>query len=221
MGLANNKFNGTYAIVIADGSIRVKANEGDKDAVLREFKLSDGTEDSKWEKVYSELSGIITAINFRDTDFGKVIQLTFSDNDEEIILSLSTASNFGEDLMKKLPALDFSKPVKVIPYSFEDKKTKKLKKGVTVYQGDAKIPSFFSDENNKPINGFPVVEDGKQMDKDDWKVYFISARKFLVEYIINNVLDKLSNKDSVDKIIDHFGGEEVSEEISVNSVPFN
>jgi len=179
----------TYANVISDGTIRVKSTESDPQAVRRDYELSDGTKGTKFEQVYHELTGVITAIAFYDGEYGKTMHVTVSDNGDNIILSLSAASNYATDLMKKIPALDLSKPVTLKPYSFEDDK-KKLRRGISVNQGDKKITSYFHGEKGVVLHeGYPVPDgDKKKMDTDDWKVFFINERKFLQEYIQNNIV---------------------------------
>ena len=88
--------------------------------------------------------------------------------------------------MKKLPAINLSQPVKLIPYSFEDEKGKS-KKGVTVYQGENKIDSYYWDKmEKKSINGMPEPEgDTSKFDSDDWKMHFMVVRKFLIKEVEN------------------------------------
>jgi hypothetical protein len=174
----------TYATIISDGTIRVKTSESDPKAVKRHFKLSDGTEGDKWEQVYHELSGKIAGILFVGGNYGKTLNITVNDG-EDIILQMSMQSNYAEDVMKKLPSLDLTQPVTFKPYSFEDSK-KKLRRGISVIQGEVKIKSFFHDEKNNPINDFPAFT-GDPKDKEDWKIYFLTTRKFLQKFIEDNI----------------------------------
>jgi hypothetical protein len=235
MGLENNKFEGTFSIITSDGLIRVKVPEGTPKAKLCEYELSDGSKGSKWELEFTEVSGRITAIKFLEAQFGKVMNVNIVDKGEVIALSLQVASNFCEDLMKKLPGIDFSKVVTLKPYSFEDKKTGKPKKGVTVTQDGEKIPNFFvevgEDGRGKAVNGFPEVED-KKYDKDDWKIYFMQVRKFLMNYAEVNVFPKLVpfaeqvggqvvedvEIDDVDVVIDDI---KVDGDIKPEAIPFD
>lgn len=187
-----------YASVLADGKIHVSVPEGTEGAVLREYETSTGEKGSKWEFVYDRLSGIITGIAFYEGDFGNQLQVTISDGEEKpVMLSLSTASNFGEDLMKKIPAIDFSKKVILSPYAMEDEKTGKIKKGISVIQEDKKIQNYFYDfHEKKNINGYPEPKfkvdkktgENKPFSKDEWKLYFGECRVFLTEYITEHHL---------------------------------
>lgn len=188
--LTNNKRNDTFVSILVDGLLHVTCPEGTEDAVKRTYKTSDGVERSKWEHQYTELTGTISKIAFYEGDFGLQLQVTVTDeSDKPITLSVNAASNFGEDIMKKLPNVDLTKPVKFVPYSFEDEKTKKPKRGVTIYQGDEKIQSFYWDsEKKKPLNGYPVanlpkIKKGEKVPTSFWKLFYLQANAFLVEDI--------------------------------------
>lgn len=182
----------TFATVLSDGAIHITVPEGTEGAKIRTYETSDGKTGSKTELVYKEISGIISKVDIRDGDFGSQLQLTIEDGDAEpIVLSLATASNFGEDVMKKLPNVDLSLPVTIIPYSFVDGKGKN-KKGVTIVQNEKKLQNYFYDFHKKVnINGYPEPKKVKptkanpegKLSKDQWKAYFMDARLFLIDFI--------------------------------------
>ncbi len=186
---------GNYVSIFSDGTIRQKVAEGTDGAVLREYETSDGLTGKKWELVFNSIRARITGVDFIDGDYGTNLLLTFSEGGkEDIILSVPTASPFGEDVMKKLPNVDFSKSLWFKPYAFTDDK-EKLRKGVTIMQGaDNKIENFFFDKvNKKNLHGFPEPE-GDEKNSDDWKIYFAKARKFLVKYTEANIKPKFGEK---------------------------
>lgn len=191
-----------YYNVLADGKFHLTVPEGTDGAVLRTYETSDGTKGEKWELVFNALSGTIKDIEFYDGSFGKNLILNMEDEDGEFAISLSTSSNFGEDLLKKLLNIDMTKPVRFVPYSLIDDKTKKSKKGVTVYQGqdadgkfltenENKVQSYFHDYNPDTKlttikNGYPkmpVAKKGKTISSDEWKMFFMQARLFMIEKI--------------------------------------
>lgn len=180
-----------YASVLADGKIHVNVPEGTEGAVIRKYKTSDGKEGTKIEKVYSELIGKITKVGFYEGDFGRSLQVTIVDGDEKpVVLSLSTSSSYGEDMMKKLLSVDINKTIKIVPYSFVDE-NKKNKKGVTLWQANdktgknEKIQNYFYDPKKEcNIHGYPEPKKLKKpLSKDQWKLYFGEVREFLVEKI--------------------------------------
>lgn len=183
--------NERYLSIKSDGKFHEVVSKETDGAILREYKLKDGTEGSKWELLYKDISNVfIKNIRFEDSDFGENILLTLSDGDDEVVWSENTSTNFGQDLMKKLPALDFSKTVSFKPYAFEDENGRD-RRGVSVFQID-KILNFFYD-GEKNVNGFPEPEgDRSEYKTDDWKVYFIQVKKFLVNYTKENIVPKFA-----------------------------
>lgn len=194
MALKNTKQDNQFIYVLADGSLRMAVDEFTEGAVRRDYELKDGTSGTKYELVFTEVSGLITDVKFHDGEYGKSLNLTISDGDDKpVILSLQTAQNFGEDMMKKLLAIDLSVPVRLAPYSLVDKATGKTRKGITVYQVvngvETKIKNYFQEgegKESKLLYGYPEVPAGhgkKAPTKDDWKMYFMQCRIFMTNYI--------------------------------------
>lgn len=193
--LKNTKNDNKYVSILADASMRLPVTEDTEGAVKRDYETSDGKTGSKFELVFTELSGKIDKIAFFDGEYAKLLQLTFvnpeDEEEEPLILSVSTGSTFGEDIMKKLLSIDMDQPVRLVPYSFDDEKTKKNKKGVTIYQmvngKEEKVKNFFYDEETKKVcNGYPEIPAGhgkKPVSKDEWKIYFAQARLFMINTI--------------------------------------
>lgn len=170
-----------FITVLSDGRFHQTVPEGTLGAIIREYEDKSGTKHSKTELVYDEVSGKITNISFQDGEYGKNLQIEL---DGEGVISLGTTGNFGEDLMKKLPNINYNEPVKLVPYSFVDDKNKN-RKGITVYQGENKINSFYWDaDSKKSCNGIPEVDgNAEDFDSDDWKMHFMKVRKFLINEV--------------------------------------
>jgi len=198
MGFTPKQQRDYIKILSSDGTFRLPAQENEPGAVRREYETSDGKKGVKWEHVMEQWDGKINGVSFRDSDYGQTLELATDDG----VFSLNTDHNYAQDLMAKLPNIDFDKDVTLRPYSFEDEK-KKLRRGVSVEQEGEKIKSFFYDpEKKKSINGVPEVskKDAEGYDKDDWKMHFIKVRKFLVKYIEDNVAPKFDGAVSTDDI---------------------
>lgn len=139
----------------------------------------------KHELVYTDIDGMIGDITIMAGKFGDnlIIPLTDVQTGQTLHLALGVTNPFGEDFLKKMPNIDYTKPVVIIPFSFTSDKGK-LVKGVTVRQDGEKIANFFRDEEaKKNMHGLPEAEgDTKGYSKDDWKIYFLTVRKFLINY---------------------------------------
>lgn len=182
-----------FATVLADGKIHVGVAEGTEGAIKREYETSDGKTGEKWEHVYTELTGMIQKVDFHEGDYGiNLLVVVGEEGDEKpVTLALGTESNFGEDMMKKLPNINLKESVTLSPYSFDNDKGKK-QRGITVIQENkkgekTKIPNFYFDADKKTVaNGYPkppVAPKGKVLTKSQWRKYFGEARDFLIEDI--------------------------------------
>lgn len=186
-------------ILGSDGTLRMTVDPDTEGAVRRDWQSADGSKSgTKYEKIFSKIDGTITAIEMYDGDYGKNIILSVTDGDDTWKISLGTGTPYGEDVMKKLPALDLKRPVSLAPYCFADDNGK-TRKGVSIVQDDKKVQNFFYDfHEKKNINGYPDVKrkvdkktgELKELSKDEWKLYFGTARQFLIEYVEEHCLFK-------------------------------
>lgn len=193
-----------FNVLGSDGTLRVTVPEGTEGATRRDYETKDGAKGTKFEKVYKKVTGRITDVSFYDGDYGRnlIIELT-NDAEQVAKVSLNTQSNFAEDTMGKLPAVDFTQPVTFAPYSFTDNHGKN-KRGMTIFQGgtekENKVESFFKawDDEKKTFvykNNFPAPKgDVSKYTSDKWKIYFAEARVFLGEYIEEHIVPKFSDK---------------------------
>lgn len=165
-------------VSISLGKIRKQANEDDPKAIKRVVKRPDGTEVVKHEYVYDSLSGLITDASFRETDYGKMFDVTV----DGIVLSINTEHKYFSALASKFPNIDLQKEVSLMPYDFKTDDGKRIV-GMNVMQEREKLRSFFYD-GEKNTNGMIEPEgDTSKYDKDDWKIYFTRVKKFLINYI--------------------------------------
>lgn len=187
--------NERYISIKSDGLFHEVVSKETPGAKLREYKLKDGTEGSKWELLYKSVDNVhVKNIRFEDSDFGENILLTLSDGESEVVWSENTGTNFGTDLMKKLPNLNFAEKISIQPYAFKDEKTGKDKRGVSIFQND-KITNFFYD-GEKNVHGFPEPQKAREdMKTADWRVYFLNVQIFLVDYTKEHVVPKFAVKE--------------------------
>jgi len=202
------------SILSSDGSLRLTVPEGTEGAVKREYTVTDEktkeeTTKTKNEIVFKALSGKVSNVSFADTKFGTLLQITITDEEGDLTISTNASNNFGIDLMKKLPAMDFSKDYRLSPFSFEGDKGKAIK-GVSISEGieqdkeAPKVTNFFWD-GKKDINGFPTPKgDTEKYTKNKWKAYFGEVEDFLIEYTKENILPKFAEKSEGGKKGDDF-----------------
>lgn len=217
MGLEKSNSKTFASIVNERPFIRIRTDESNSEAIKREYETSDGKKGIKYELGFDRLTGKITNIQIVSGDYGKQLQITI----DGVVLSISLSTGFADDILKKLPGVDFEKEASLVPYSFEDEK-KRPRKGITVYQGEEKLGNYFYDGENN-LHGFPELpENYKEFDSEDWKVYFIGVSKFLQKYLEKNVVPKVHE---AQEGINISSDEQTplpsdEDEIDINSIPF-
>lgn len=196
MGLTEAGSNGKF-INIAQGRFRIPCEETNPKAVKREWE-KDGKKGVKHELVYSKLSGIITGIKFKDSDFGEQIAIEVSSGQEKYIINVASDSRYALDFMRRLPGVEFHKEVELTPYDMENEGGKKNTGIKVVQDGETIKNKYWDDDSKKNLHGMPEMTD-KNPDSDDWKMYFIKVKKFLkkrVEEQIEKELNPIAKKEA-------------------------
>lgn len=232
-----------YSII--DGTFRVQVPQDHLDAVRRDWKSVDGKNSgTKYERIVNALFGVIQEVSFQEGEYGTQILIKLDENEdgENPIVALGTGSREGEDLMKKLPNIDLSKEIRLRPFNFTGQDNDEVRGMEVMQQDDAgnftvKIVNFFVEQTKQEDgsfkrmmkNGFPAPEGDTDMySKDDWKIYFLSARKFLIAYTKENILPKLETRtmgvsprpiQSLEEQMERQGSYP-KEEINPNEIPF-
>lgn len=217
--------NKRYITALADGKLHEKVSEGTEGAELREYETRDGKKGSKWELTYKSIDNVLVKnVYFEDREYGKNILLDLTDGENEITFVQGVKGNFGEDLMKKLPNVDFSAKLSIKPYAFVGDDGKK-KMGVNIFQGDKLMNYFWDFDAKKPLHGMPEPEGDKSTyDSDDWQMYYTKVRKFLIAYTEEHILPQF--KSLADAFVEHpeelegKGIKYPEEEINPEDVPF-
>lgn len=187
MPVSTQNFSSKPFLTIVQGKLRQKVEEGTPGAVYRTGQTPSGATYSKWEIVFPGWSGIILDIRVFENEFGETCNIEMDD----VIISMPTDSRYFSDIIKKLAGADIQKEVTISPYDFEDKEGKR-RSGVTVIQDEKKLSDHFANwENGRPTykEGFPQPDE--KMSKDDWKIYFLSVKKFLKNWIETHSINNL------------------------------
>ena len=170
-------------LTIISGKLSQKVQEGTQWAVKREYEV-DGNKGEKWELQYKNLSGFITELSFKQSDYWEMFSVKIEKDWEADLLTMNTNSRYFSDFGRKLKNIDLSKEVCLNPYDFED--NWKQKRGLSITQEWNKIEDAYYDwDKKKALNGMPDVseKERKEFDKDDWKIFFVKIKKFLKEEI--------------------------------------
>lgn len=209
---SNNK---TYYQVV-DGSFRTKVDQGHPDAVSRVNKNNKLI----YERVVSALRGRIQRVSLRDSDFGKQVVLEFDSKEDGTcpILSFSVEGKNGRDILRKLPAVDFSQEVLIFPYRYIPDGQSDEVSGISIKQKDkigeftVKISNhFFDADEKKYLHGFPETLNWETASEEDKKIFKIKRDAFLVSYLKENILPRFAEKNEtpLDYPTESFSPEEI------------
>lgn len=178
-----NSSDKTFLTILSDGKLHQRVDSDTPGAVERKYerdikddkgKITGEEEVTVHELVHTSATGMITNMYFQKGQFGENLIVEI-DNDGAI--SFSGNQSYGEQLLRKLPNIDLSKPVTISPYNFT--KNGKSNKGVTITQDEVKLQDYYFDYDKKESqNGLPEF-DGDKDDSNDWKLYFLQVNKFL------------------------------------------
>lgn len=109
---------------------------------------------------YDGISGELLDVNLEKTDTGNRMVFTIVDDGQTYILQLDMDNAYGEAFLLRMNNLNVTNPINFKPWSMDagewfnltGKTIKGTKSGLTIYQGEAKINSFYTKEEP---NGLP------------------------------------------------------------------
>lgn len=214
--LTAHEASGKVYLSIIEGKLRQKVTEDTEGAVKRDWEAPDGSKGTKWELIYNSVSGTVTRLYTKDSDYGQFLVIEFDGGES---LSLHTDHRFFSDTVKKLASCNLAEPIEMSPYDFEDDAGKRIV-GMSIKQGGHKVKDFFYDfEKKKNLNGFPepAKDARKTYSKDDWKMYFLQVKKFLLEYVTLTIAPSIKAVEAVEEPV--LPNEE-KEDIELSQVPF-
>lgn len=181
----------TYA-KISGGRLRISVPEGTEGSQKRSGKLKNGQEYTVHELVKKNFTGRIVDIEYDSTGkFGSQWKVTMDDGEEKVQIQVGADTSSATELLSRLPNVDFSKDVTVSPYSI--KNGEKTNSGVVLYQDREKVENYFKEKvgekEYKVKHGFPEAEPGTR--GDDYKIYLLQVKKFLIKYFQEHIAPKL------------------------------
>jgi hypothetical protein len=216
----------TYLTIIG-GNLKQKVSEDTDGAKERIYEKKDGSEGSKFELSHRNVRGKLAAFDFDKKDFGvTMLEIVIIDEDGlKTQISTPDNSRYASDFMEKLPNIDLSQEIVFNTYDFEPKNGKR-KTGVSIIQGkDAdgepnKIQTaYFDFEKKKPLRGLPQpTGDVEEYETDDWKMYYLQKKKFLVKATKKIFDDHVASQNVTSESVKP--KKKASKELEADDVPF-
>lgn len=155
------------------GKVTVRCTENTPGAIKRQTSQGD----TVYELQYTDVTGYLVNIGTREGKYGKEWVLAIDDGIEIFQMSLPYSSGNANGLLFALPNINFSKPIKFVPWYKEvmgdDNKMKK-KSCLYLHQDDQTVPWYYS--KDEP-NGLPplvkVVFKGQEQWDDTERMIFL------------------------------------------------
>jgi len=207
--IETNEGNNKVFLKIIEGSLRQSVPAGTPDAVVREWQAG-GDSGMVNELVFKSVIGKIQKVDIYDGEKDgrkfTTLNITLDENEANKVPVVGTSINtkYAQDLMKKLPSVDFDEEVRIRPFSFIPDGEDKAITGVEITQRDGrgeftrKVDNFFvkkSGDKWEFINGFPKRE--KPYDdqtEEEREIYKIQAKGFLIRYLKEKVMTKFDRQ---------------------------
>lgn len=184
MGLSNESKVGKTFLNIVAGKFAQRVPEGTNGAVSRKNKK----DALVWEMLYDSLSGQITSMKIEKDDYGKHMAVDVKSGIDTFQVQIPVDSKYFDTFCYKINNVDLSKDVKITPYSFEPSDGSGKKTGMNLYQDGNKIDHYYTKEDPKDKPVPPMYVNGQRVDDDEWKIFKLSERKWLMNMISNKAL---------------------------------
>lgn len=220
MGIDEDHKNKQYPNGTPRAVIGRRAKKGDPGAV-QVFK-SDGTPSltkkdnaEVYRTEYGFIEGTVTGMSRDSSDYGDRLSLHISAGRDSFILQLDRGSRYWVDFAHRCDNIDFSKPMKLTPYSIPREDNPKKSNQMLVAYQNGKIEKVKFDEVG------PEGTHAVYFDKDENEWRFGKRDRFLDEGPIQRAIDKVEFLNSVpdDTDAEEVPGEEPAGMDRMDDVP--
>ena len=204
-------------LTISDGKVREKGNHITKDTPDAEYRevVMDGKKYEMWEIVDDFVEGFITNIEIKENEFGRQLEITMNDEQEEFCVRIRWDSAYASAFLQKAPNIRFEDMVKLLPYYFEKDKQARL----VIQQGVEPVNSYYTKEDRHGMPIFP--ENGSKDDLAQWK---LDVSRFMHEQLVKVILPKVAAADPLSRAaseIDPFADVVENKELDKNEPPLS
>lgn len=179
---------------ISKGKIHQTVPQGTAGSIMVEVKDDDGNiVKTKYELQFSDVSGIVKNCSIKaneKTEYPDTLVIEMEDGIDYYYVQISVDSSLSNKIINKFcnPIIDWEKPIKIIPYYFEDQHTN----AIVVEQEGAKIPPFFSKTHPGECPQVPQEyldeKPRSTRTKNEIKKIMIDVTAYLQDYFADHVI---------------------------------
>jgi hypothetical protein len=181
MGLQNNQSSGVF-LQIANGKLVRQF----KQATERSFSRINKLGREVHEEFYDSLTGYVTDIKTKESEYGKSWVITMKDDEGTYFLEMKYSSGYAVSFLKALPNADINTKVTLTPKLTID--GEKKQSVIFINQNGVGLKHFWNKENPKDL---PQMKKIKVKGVDTWDD--TDRMDYLENYVKSNILNKIGN----------------------------
>lgn len=181
MGLQNNQSSGVF-LQIANGKLVRQF----KQATERSFSRINKLGREVHEEFYDSLTGYVTDIKTKESEYGKSWVITMKDDEGTYFLEMKYSSGYAVSFLKALPNADINAKVTLTPKLTID--GEKKQSVIFINQNGVGLKHFWNKENPKDL---PQMKKIKVKGVDTWDD--TDRMDYLENYVKSNILNKIGN----------------------------
>ena len=102
---------------VSNGRIRSAVTKETPGAKRRDWETKDGKSGTKWELVYTRISGHIVGIDFQSGEYGEQLLIRLLTKGKTYSLAMPSDSKYAINFLQRVPGADLLKEVELTPYS--------------------------------------------------------------------------------------------------------
>jgi len=144
MGLQNNQSSGVF-LQIANGKLVRQFKQATDKSVARINKLGREVH----EEFYDSLTGYVTDVKTKESEYGKFWVVTVKDNETSYFLEMKYSSGYAVSFLKALPNADLSEVMTITPRLNID--GDKKQSVIFINQNGAGLKHFWTKDNPKDL----------------------------------------------------------------------
>lgn len=173
---SNDESGNTTFVNIVSGRFAIKVDKETPGAVERKNKNGE----TVYELLYNTVSGLITGIEKKETDYGNQWNVTLSENGKRAVVSFPYSSRMADGFLRRIENVNLSEPVALKVFTFDEKTY------MTVNQNGQKIDMVYTKDNP---NGLPEMKQVKVKGELIWDD--TEKMEFLEKMVMEKIVPKL------------------------------
>jgi len=181
MGLQNNQSAGVF-LQITNGKLVRQFKQATERSIARVNKLGREVH----EEFYDSLTGYVTDIKTKDSEYGKFWVVTVKDDEGQYFLEMKYSSGYAVSFLKALPNANINEKMTITPKLMID--GDKKQSVVFINQNGAGLKHFWTKDNPREL---PQMKKVKVKGVETWDD--TDRMEYLENYIINNIFKPKSD----------------------------